>query len=213
MNLTLLGATGRTGVPLVPDALARGHRLTCLVRDEGKAARLLPSDDRLRLVVGDATDASAVDAAIAGADAVLDASGPVRGGPKRLRAEVVSHVLPAMHRHGVRRLVFLTGAGVRLDGDVPGVADRAIRGLMSLVQRDILDDGQAAVAAITASDLDWTVVRVPRLVDAGGRGRVRTGGRVGDGSGTTLGRRDLARFLLDELEQGTWIRQAPVVSW
>lgn len=214
MRLTVLGATGRTGVPLVAAALERGHTLTCLVRDAGKAERLLPlGDERLTLEIGDATEAATIGRSLAGASAVVDVTGPVPGGPKRLRSEVVAGLLPAMDRHGVDRLVFLTGAGVRVEGDTPRLADRAIRGVMSLVQGEILQDGQDAVTAIAASPLDWTVVRAPRLVDAAERGIVRTASNVGGGTGTTLGRGDLAVFLLDELEQRQWVRQAPVVSW
>jgi len=214
MRLTVLGATGRTGVPLVAAALQRGHTLTCLVRDPGKAERLLPvGDERLTLEIGDATEPAAIERAVAGAAAVVDVTGPVPGGPKRLRSEVVAGLLPAMDRHGLDRLVFLTGAGVRVEGDTPRIADRAIRGVLSLVQGEILQDGQAAVAAIAASSTDWTVVRVPRLVDAERRGTIRTASKVGGGTGTTLGRGDLAVFLLDALEQREWVRQAPVVSW
>jgi len=214
MQLTILGATGRTGVPLVEAALERGHAVTCLVRDPTKAQRLLPTEDhRLTLETGDATEAAAVERVVARADAVVDVTGPVRSGPKRLRSVVVAHLLPAMERHGVGRLVFLTGAGVRVDGDEPGIADRAIRGVMSLLQRELLEDGQDAVAALAASPLDWTVVRVPRLVDAERRGTIRTAANVGGGTGTTLGRSDLAIALLDEVEQHRWIRQAPVMSW
>lgn len=214
MQLTVLGATGRTGVSLVTGALERGHTVTCLVRDRAKAQRLLPTDaPQLHLRVGDATDPAAIEHAVAGADAVVDVTGPVKGGPKRLRAAVVAQLLPAMASHGVDRLVFLTGAGVRVDGDVPAVADRVIRGVMSLLQGEILDDGQAAVEAITGAELDWTVVRAPRLADAPLRGRVRSAAHVGGDTGTTLGRADLAGFLLDELAQGEWVRRAPVVSW
>lgn len=214
MHLTILGATGRTGAHLVTEALGRGHEVTALVRDHRKAADRLPVDGpRLTVEVGDATDPRALERAVTGADAVIDVTGPVKEGRKDLRSAVTRHLLPVMTRLGVDRLVFLTGAGVRLDGDRPTLADRAIRGVMSLLQREILEDGQAAVTAVTASPLRWTVVRAPRLTDAAPRGEVRTADHVGGDTGTTLGRGDLARFLLDEVEHDTWVASAPVVSW
>lgn len=214
MKLTVLGSTGRTGVPLVDGALERGHRVTCLVRDPKKAQDLLPAARaHLLLEQGDATDPEAIERVVAGAEAVIDVTGPVKGGPKDLRGQVARHVLDSMQRHGVKRLIFLTGAGVRVEGDEPKLADRTIRGVMSLLQGEILEDGQTAVAAVTSSPVDWTVVRVPRLTEAEPRGEIRTASHVGGGTGTTLGRGDLATFLLDELETGTWSGQAPVVSW
>lgn len=213
MRVAVLGATGRTGVPLVQGALRRGHRVRVLARDADKARRLLPVDDeQVEVNEGDATDASAIEELLTAVHAVVDVTGPVRGGPKDLRMRVVGVLLPAMQRRDVRRLVFVTGAGVRVAGDRPGMADRAIRGVMRLVQPAVLDDGQAAVAAVADSGLDFTVVRVPRLTDGEPRGRTRTTAQLG-GAGTTLGRRDLAEFLLDELDEQTWLRRAPVVSW
>ncbi len=214
MQVAVLGGTGRTGVPFVDGALQRGHRLRVLARDRVKAQRLLPvGHGRLEVVEGDAVDPRALEGLLTGVDAVVDVTGPVKGGPKDLRGQVMRELLPAMERHGGGRLVFLTGAGVRVPGDQPGVADRAIRGVMRLAQPAILEDGQTAVAAIAARQRDWTVVRVPRLTDGQLRGRVRVAAHVGGETGTALGRRDLAVFLLDELEERNWSRQAPVVSW
>lgn len=56
-------------------------------------------------------------------------------------------------------------------------------------------------------------VRVPRLTEGELRGRTRVAAHIGGDTGTTLGRADLAAFLLDELDRPTWSRQAPVVSW
>jgi putative NADH-flavin reductase len=214
MRIAVLGATGRTGVPLVEQALGRGHQVRVLVRDPAKARRLLPDgSEQLAAVEGDATDPDALAQALAGAAAVIDVTGPVKGGPKDLRSQVVQSLLPAMRAASVPRLVLLTGAGVRVDGDAPKIADRIIRGAMGLLQGEILADGQAAVAAVMGSGLDWTVVRAPRLTSAEPRGTVRVAAHVGGDTGTTLGRADLATFLLDEVEQGTWSGQAPAISW
>ena len=214
MRIAVLGATGRTGVLVLEGALQRGHQVRVLVRDRAKAQRLLPVDDEhLAVHQGDATDAGAIDELLAEVEGVVDVTGPVKGGPKDLRRQVTRALLPSMQRQGVRRLLLLTGAGVRVEGDRPKAADRAIRGVMRLAQPAILDDGQAAVAAVTGSELAWTVVRVPRLTDGELRGQVRTAAHIGGDTGTTLGRHDLATFLLDELQQRTWLRQAPVVSW
>ncbi len=213
MKIVVLGGTGRTGVMLVSQALDRDHHVTVLARDPDKAGRLLPACEHLTVVAGDATDRDALERALVGVAAVIDVTGPVKGGPKDLRGQVTRARLPAMQTHGVRRLVLLTGAGVRVDGDEPGVVDRVIRGAMRLLQPEILADGRAAVTAVAGSGLDWTVVRVPRLTDAEPQGSVRVAAHVGGDTGTTLGRSDLATLLLDEVEHGTWSGQAPVVSW
>ncbi len=214
MQIAVLGATGRTGVLLVGGALQRGHQVRALARQREKAQALLPlAHERLEVVEGDAVERDAVERLVTGVDAVVDVTGPVKGGPKDLRRRVTASLLPAMQQQEARRLLLLTGAGVRVDGDRPTVVDRAIRGVLQLLQPAILEDGQAAVAAVTAAPLDWTVVRVPRLTDGALRSRLRVAPYLGGDTGTTLGRADCSAFLLDALERTAWLRAAPVVSW
>ena len=210
MRIAVLGATGRTGVPLVADAVERGHQVAALVRTPSKAT-LLP--DGVDVVEGDATDPDALDRLVADADAVVDVIAPDRGGPKDLRRRIVPQLLDAMATHQVDRLVFLTGAGVRVEDDQPGLADKAIVGLMRLAASDVLEDGEQATAAVAASDLDWTVVRAPRLNDDDPRGVARAFPGVGQGSSTKIARADLATWLLDELEEPSWVHRYPVVTW
>lgn len=215
VQLAIFGTTGRTGVPLVHQALERGHDVRALARSRAKAAELLPVDHgRFELVEGDLLDADAVQRTVAGTDAVVNVAGQVKGAPTDLQQRAIGHVLDAMRRHDVARLVTLTGAGVRVEGDRPTPVDRVFGTLLKLLQRELLEDSVAYVAKVRASDRDWTVVRAPRLTDGARRGTpLRTAASVGGGTGTQLGREDLAAFLLELVEQGSWSRQAPVVSW
>ena len=213
MQLMVVGATGRTGLHVINGALARGHGVTALVRSRSRADERLPTAEGLSVAVGDLLEPDTIGAAIAGSDAVIDVSGPVKGAPDDLRTRGVTHLLDAMTAHDVRRLVFLTGAGVRVAGDQPGVADRVIVGIMKLAQGAVLADGQAAVDAIRASGLDWTVVRGPRLTDDEPRGTHRVAANVGGDSSTKIARADLATAILDLLVDPASHGTAPVVSW
>ena len=214
MHLTVLGATGRTGVPIVQQALTRGHDVTALVRSPTKAGELLPvSEDRLRLVTGDLLDGEDVKAAIIGADAVINVAGQVKGAPEDLQQRAIRHVIAAMHAADVRRLVTLTGAGVRMPGDQPKIADRVIGGALKLLQPKLLADSVAYVDEVRASDLDWTVVRAPRLTDGDARGSYRVAPNVGGDSSTQISRSDLATAILELVEDDSFVGRAPVVTW
>ena len=217
MRLAVLGATGRTGVPLVRQALDAGHDVKGLVRSEEKARELLPVDDgRLELVVGDLRELDVVTRLVTGADAVVDTTGPpFRGAQEGLRTEGAQVLVQALRDAGVRRLVGLTGAGVPQPQDTPGLPDKAFRLVMAKVFPKIMKDSLGYTEAVRSSDLDWTVVRAPRLVDKPGRGldQVTVVEAVGDGSGTTLARQDLAAVLLRLAAEGGWERQTPVASW
>ncbi len=208
MTLTIFGATGKTGVHLLAQALDAGHRVQALVRDPSKVAR---TDERLTLVQGDVRDATAVARAIEGSDAVLSALGPTRNAPDLAVSTGMAHVISAMQAHGVRRLVVVAGAGVGSEGDRPGMFDRAIGLALRLAAKHVLADMQRTVELVRASDRDWTVVRVPMLTDGPATGAVRIG-MVGRGTGPRLARADLATFLLAQVDDRSHVRASPVVS-
>jgi putative NADH-flavin reductase len=208
MILAIFGGTGRAGRYLLEQALAAGHDLTALVRDP---ARVDLKHERLTLVTGDARQSEAVAATIAGAEAVISVLGPRDNGPERAVTQATKNILDAMRAQGVRRLVDSAGAGVGDPRDRPGLLHHVISALLKLTARNVYEDMVHMVALVRGSDVDWTIVRVPMLVDGAATGRVRVGS-VGVGTGPRLTRADLAAFLLETVEKGAHVREAPVIS-
>lgn len=208
MRVLILGATGKTGVPLVQQALAGGHTVTAFVRNP---ASLTVQHPNLHVVQGDIQDAAAVAAAVAGQDAVLSALGPVKGSPENLMVTAARNVVAAMQQHNVRRLIWLTGAGVIDPKDPPSFAARVIVPLMKLIAGAVLRDSEAGVRLIQASGLEWTVVRGPRLGTDPKQGGYRHGYIT-----TTfkpLSREDLAEFMLAQLSSAQYVRESPIISY
>ncbi|TCJ15950.1 SDR family oxidoreductase [Rubrobacter taiwanensis] len=210
MRVAVFGATGRTGRLVVERLLEEGHEVIAFVRDPSKI--LEGHDEKLRTVRGDVLDAAAVEEVVEEVDAVLVALGHTKTSPKDVQARGTQNIVAAMRRHGVRRLISLTGAGVRDPQDEPKVVDRAITGLLKLLQRDVLEDAERHAEIIRNSGLDWTLVRVPRLVDGERTGEYRAG-YIGKDSGTRISRADVADFMVRQLTDDTYLRRAPVVSY
>lgn len=60
MNITVFGATGRTGSAFIRAAIAAGHSITALVRDRQRAQNILPDSELLLIVEGDVLHADSV---------------------------------------------------------------------------------------------------------------------------------------------------------
>jgi nucleoside-diphosphate-sugar epimerase len=109
MRILVAGATGAIGRSLLPRLLARGHKVTALVR---RPASGLP--DGVRPLVADALDAEAVRSAVATArpEAIVHQLSALRGDPAEalrttavLRRTGTAHLVEAAVAEGVRRLV------------------------------------------------------------------------------------------------------------
>lgn len=208
MKLAVFGGSGRVGRQLLAQALARSHEVAALARDAQKLAQFSQSID---VIEGDVQDAAAVARVVEGADAVISVLGPTANRPDYQVSRGMTHILAAMKDHGVQRLVLSVGAGVRDAQDEPKLLDRLIRGLVMLLSRHVYEDMRRTAELVRASDLAWTIVRMPMLTDAAGSGNVRVG-YVGKGTGPRLSRADMAAFMLDQGESEQYVRQAPVIS-
>lgn len=206
--IVVLGATGRTGLPLVRKLLDSGYRVRAQVRDP---AKLTFAHERLEVATGDALDAEFADVLLAGASAAISVVGQVDGSPPDVQTRITHNLLAAARRHGVTRIVSLTGAGVAHERDTPRVIDRLVRWVMRTFFGKLLRDAEAHARLLRDSDLAYTIVRAPRLTEDTARGTYRTGyvGQVG----TSLTRADLAAFIVDELlTGGGHLRDEPAVS-
>lgn len=208
MKVVIFGASGRTGRQLVGQALERGHEVTAFVRDE---AGVPMRDERLRLVAGDVTDPKGVDEAVAGQDAVLIALGHTKSSTRDVQEVGTANIVAAMKKRGVRRVVSVTGAGVRDPKDEPKLLDRVIVAVLKLVQRDVLEDAERHAEVLQESGLEWVIVRGPVLSDGPRTGEYRVG-YVGKNSGSKVSRADVADFMLEQLTTDAYLRAAPMIS-
>ncbi len=196
MRILVLGASGGVGRLLVEEALARGHAVAAQTR---RAAKLAPLADRVRIVEADPLDPAALARAVEGQEAVLFALGIDRLGPTTLFSESTRHLVEAMRRAGVRRLVAITGVGA---GETRGhggfLYDRLI---FPLLTRHRYADKDRQEALIRASGLDWTIVRPAPFAGAVPAGPLEVHERVAPGLVLRrVTRAEVARFVLDALE-------------
>lgn len=213
MRLAVFGATGRTGRPLVEHALGRGHEVTAFVRDADKldALGIDVEHERLSVVEGDAYTGEGVDDAVAGADAVPSVLGQTEAGPDDLLTVAGGHILDAMEDHGVDRVVTLVGAGVRTEGESVSLTGRLVGFALELLNPEVLRDAEDHVADVRGRDLDWTVVRAPRLSEGEPRGEYRTGD-VTPGR-QAVARADVADFVLDVVEEDRYVHDLPKITY
>jgi putative NADH-flavin reductase len=209
MKIVVFGASRGVGLKVVEQALEAGHVVTAFVRSPEKFG---VKHANLTVFKGDSMDAAAVAKAIEGHEAVISALGPTRPPVPHMMETSAKNIVAAMKKHGIHRLVSTTGAGVRQPEDEPKFVDRFIGFLLTLLAKDAVLDSAENVKTIQASDLEWTIVRFPRLMD-GERTRKYRVGFVGKDSGIQISRADGADFVLKELTEKKWLRKLPVVSY
>jgi putative NADH-flavin reductase len=216
MRITVFGATGRTGRPLVEQALERGHEVVAFARTAEGLPPAVRDHDRVTVVEGDVYEGTGVERAIGGdgdpVDAVVSVLGQTSEGPDDLLTVAGRHLLDAMDEHGVERLVTLVGAGVREDGESVSLGGKVMEGLLKLLARAVLEDARDHVDLVRASDTRWTVVRAPRLTESAHTGEFEHGTGLELGMRASAARANVAAFVLDCLEADQYVHEMPKIT-
>jgi uncharacterized protein YbjT (DUF2867 family) len=200
MNLTVLGAAGATGVPLVEQALAAGHHVTALVRSRQD---LTTTDPDLDVVEGDATDRATVAQAMKGTEAVISvigARGPVM-------AQASHAIVDVAEQDGPDRVVVLSSFAVVRDRLMP-----VTKFVTRLAMGRQISDKAAGEEILHSSDLDWTIVYATKLTN-GARVEPRVvpeNEKVG--MSQTISRADVASFLLQAATEDLYSRSSVVIT-
>jgi uncharacterized protein YbjT (DUF2867 family) len=204
MKIALFGATGLTGPSVLREALARGHEVIALARNP---AAITLADDKLRVLRGDAMVPEDVKACIDGCDVVihcLGIGGRGDGKPSSLVSDSIALLLPIMKERGVKRLVVMSNVGA--GGSGPWIARKVIIPVFIRWLVPILVDKDRMEGFLQASDVDWVAPRFPEIVEGPAKPTKtkRVGFKITTGS--------VATFLLDQVQDTTFVRVAPSVS-
>lgn len=209
MRLAVFGATGRTGKELVEQALAAGNEVVVFARNPSK---LGIAEEHLSMVRGGLTDEALIERAASGADAVISVLGPRSGSKDKPLTQGMQNIITAMDRRAVRRLIVSSTLSAKDQNDMPEFRARALVFLVKVIMHAAYEEIIGVAEAVRASDLDWTIVRLSMLNNKARTGRVRAG-YLGRGEvGTWISRADLADFMLQQVKDKKFVKQAPAIS-
>jgi putative NADH-flavin reductase len=202
MKIAVFGATGMIGSRIVREALSRGHHVTGWTRSGGD----LP--EGAHAATGDLADPTTVEAAAAGHDVLVSATGPDRsGGPHEPWLEAVQTLID---HAGTARVLFVGGAGSLVGPDGTRLLDGPDFPAEYLAEAR---SGAAALEAFLAApgSLDWTFLSPAPVIAPGERtDTYRTA--LDTPAGVSVSAENYAAALLDEVEQPRHRRQRFTVA-
>lgn len=212
-KICILGASGKLGQYMVRHALARGHQVTGVCREQS-VAKLDAFRDRIDIVPGATNDPEVVRQALAGCDGVLTVLVP--WGVQQYASGTAQAVLDCAEPGA--RLIFSCGWHISRDGrDVYSwklKAFVAVFGWLARLMRVAeLEDQVEACRRVFNSQARWTVVRGSDLEEGESQGLPVWSRHVGDPilKSNRTRRSDFALFMVEALEDDALIREAPAI--
>lgn len=202
-KIAIIGATGRAGSQLLEETLRRGHSVTAIARDTSKVG------DRAGVVSKslDVLDSAALQAAVAGHDAVISAA--------HFATVPASAIVGPVKQAGVKRLLVVGGAGSLLLPDDTRVIDSA--GFPAEYKAEASAGAEFLDALRQEQELHWTFLSPSaEFVEGERSGQYRVGKDhllVSADGRSWITFADYAIALIDEVETPKHLRQRYTVGY
>jgi putative NADH-flavin reductase len=207
-RVLVIGASKGVGLETVRSALAAGHDVCALARSATSIGRVHPKLEKVR---GDALNEVDVAAALEGIDVVIQTLGigiAEMFRPVQLFSAATRVLIAAMTAKGVRRLICLTGFGAGESHASVGLLQRVP---FQIVFGRAYRDKTLQENLLTASSLEWTIVRPGVLTNGRYTGRYQVLERPSEWRNGLIARADVADFLVRQIGSTAGIRKSYVL--
>ena len=203
MKIAIFGASGRTGILTVYQALNKGHLVTAFAR---KPSSVTIQHKNLRVVQGDILEYEKVKQAVEGQDVIISALGVESRKPTTVLSEGTRNILRAMEECKVSRFICMSSAGIL--GNDAGILFGKI--IMPLFLKQVFIDKVRQMKIIQETNLDWVIVRPTGLTDAPKTGKYKI--TMGSPVSRKIPRADVSDFMLKLMTDKQYDHQMPAIA-
>ncbi|KAA0801406.1 NAD-dependent epimerase/dehydratase family protein [Bacillus sp. JAS102] len=205
-KIAILGANGKAGKYLINEALKKGYEVKILTRNSNN---MTITNESIEPIIGDARDFSSIRELLKGCQVVVNAVGQPKNEPYIFSA-VTKHVLEAMKEFEIKRYILISGGSLNVTGDQKGMVNKIGATLFKLFLPKMMQDKYKELQTIQGSDVDWTIVRLPFVMEGKGIGKIKES--LVDMPGMKIQNSDIAPFVIKEINSERYVGKCPFIS-
>tara|TARA_B100000459_G_C8528121_1_gene179280 strand:+ start:97 stop:756 length:660 start_codon:yes stop_codon:yes gene_type:complete len=214
-RIVVFGGNGRIGKQIAKIAIKKGYEVRCL----GRSASIDNIPNGAIALQGDVNDEGVISDAIKNVDVVILALSIPRNskspfarttGRLNLHSNSMKILLKNLNKSKTKRIIKISAQGVGNSKNRTGIFFRILVKISNL--RFAFNDHEKADLMLKDTDFDWTIIRPPILKD-----KLRGKKIIGDEllitrSNTTISRPDLAKWIVEIIDEPGFYRRCVTVS-
>ncbi|KAB2441446.1 SDR family oxidoreductase [Bacillus luti] len=205
-KIAILGANGKAGKYLVNEALKKGYEVKILTRNSNN---MRVTNENLEVIIGDARNFSSIRKLLKGCRVVINAVGQPKN-ESYLFSIVTKHILEAMKEFEIKRYILISGGSLNVTGDQKGMVNKIGATLFKLFLPKMMQDKYEELQIIQSSEVDWTIVRLPFVMEGKGIGKIKES--LVDMPGIKIQNSDIAPFVIKQINSGRYVGKCPFIS-
>ena len=206
VKIAVIGGTGKAGKYLVNQLVSQGFKIKVLLRNPDKFEI---TSTLVEKVIGDVRNYESVYSLIEGCSSVISTLGQTKG-ENPIFSQATSNIIKVMNALNVKRYIMITGLTLNTVYDRKSFKTKLLSKFMKISFPAIVADKQKEYLILSASNLDWTVIRLPLIEQTESSGTIKIS--LTDCPGKKISSTDLAIFLINQLSDGSYIRKSPFIS-
>lgn len=208
VKVAVIGGTGKSGRYLVTELIKQGYPIKLLLRNPGSAPDPHPL---IEIVHGNVADQQSVRNALSGCTAVVSTLGlGIPPSEPELFSKATAHILHVMNLLNIQRYIVTTGLHVDTPSDRKSKQTAAATAWMQQHYPVSTASKQQEYALLERSSAAWTLIRLPLIEQTDRTFPLRVS--LEDCPGDKISATDLAQFIIRQLGENGYIRQAPFIA-
>ncbi|HDR5825470.1 TPA: SDR family oxidoreductase, partial [Bacillus anthracis] len=198
-KIAILGANGKAGKILVNEALEKGYQVKILTRNSTNTEKI---NKNIETIIGDARNFSTIQDLLQGCSAVINAVGQPKN-ESYIFSTVTKHILEAMKESKIKRYILISGGSLNVTGDQKGIINKIGATLFKLFLPKMMQDKYKELQIIQNSEVDWTIVRLPFVIEGNGIGSIKES--LVDMPGIKIQNGDIAPFVIKQINSDRYV--------
>jgi putative NADH-flavin reductase len=195
-KIIVFGATGGTGKFVVEQALEAGCQVTVIVRNPDDFTL---TNENLEIIKGDVLQPITFEEAVKGKDAIISCLGSNRKEPTTVYSQGITNIDTAMGKAGIKRIVCISAVAVIVPSKSSFMIKFIVKNILQRLFKYIYADMLLMETVLSKSDLDWTVIRAPRLTNNKRTRKYRIAINEHLSKPSSISRADLADYIVTHL--------------
>lgn len=209
-NIAVLGANGGIGKQVVLAALKAGHSITAILRTP---SNLQISHLNLQIVQGDVMKPETLDKYLKNKDVIVSAIGKNSLKNTILYSKGNKNLLESMKRVGANRAFFISASGLEVNPSHSLLVKFATKFILQSLLRNMYADLLRMEKIVKASDINWTIMRPPKLLDTSLTGSYRTAIDKFIINGLKISRSDVAHFIVNNISNKSIFKKTVEIAY
>ncbi|RVT98046.1 NAD-dependent epimerase/dehydratase family protein [Mucilaginibacter limnophilus] len=206
-TIAVIGGTGKAGKYVVKQLLTKRYHLKLLVH---QSASKYANHALVQIIKGDVRNPETLRQLFTGCNAVVSMLGQPKNETDPVFAKAAENIIAVMDELHINRYIAVTGLSIDVPGDNKSEYNRQLSQWVKANYPAIFESKQKEYELLAASNLNWTLLRVPVIRETDEQGEIAV--HLYDCPGMSISAADLGNFIKKEFEGNVYLKQAPFVA-